>query len=575
MPAKLTRDGDVLSLTLTGMPKPEFNEALARAKMIPGRRWNADSKSWEFPAEVGIAERLMHTIRPVPAADVLSWVRKERAEQAEQLATDLPTDATEPLLLPWAGKLYGYQRAGIEFLVNNPASLLADDMGLGKTVQSISAVWEYCARSPEPIADRPRLVIAPNSVTGNWVKEIAQWAGETAYVLDGKTAEKRRAQLKKYSAEPGAWVVLNWEKIRAKRVAGKVVMVEPLLQEIEWAAIIADEAHRAKNRKSQQTLGLWQLKAPVKLALTGTPILNSPDEVWSLLAWLVPEQYGRGGGRTAYWTFYDQYVDFYEGPFGRIITGARNPDALRFELSNKLVRRTKGNALDLPEKTRQFIDVKLHPKQRKLYEEAEKQLWLEIAQAEGPQALERSLLEIPNGAARCTRLRQIASSPALLGADDVSAKLDIAVELIEDSGRQVVVFTEFKKTCQLLQDRLSKRKISSAPITGDVPPELRTESVAQFQQGEIDVMICTLDAGGVGITLTAADTVIFLERDWTPAINEQAEDRLHRIGQSNHVNVIILQGLDTIDTDRVAPANELKSAIVGSVIQQDTVRETE
>ena len=479
------------------------------------------------------------------------------------------------MLLPWADKLYGYQRAGIEFLVNNPASLLADDMGLGKTVQSISAVWEFCARSSESLGDRPRLVIAPNSVTGNWVKEIAQWAGEQAYVLDGKTAEKRRAQLKKYSAEPGAWIVLNWEKIRAKRVAGKVAMVEPLLQEIEWAAIIADEAHRAKNRKSQQTLGLWQLKAPVKLALTGTPILNSPDEIWSLLAWLVPEQYGRGGGRTAYWTFYDQYVDFYEGPFGRIITGARNPDALRFELSNKLVRRTKGNALDLPEKTRQYIDVKLHPKQRKLYEEAEKQLWLEIAQAEGPQALERSLLEIPNGAARCTRLRQIASSPALLGADDVSAKLDIAVELIEDAGRQVVVFTEFKKTCQLLQDRLAKRKISSAPITGDVPPELRTESVAQFQQGEIDVMICTLDAGGVGITLTAADTVIFLERDWTPAINEQAEDRLHRIGQSNHVNVIILQGLDTIDTDRVAPANELKSAIVGSVIQQDTVRETE
>jgi len=578
MAAKLTREGDVLSLTLSGMPKPDFNEALKRVKMIPGRRWNPDAKTWEFPAEAATAERIMHTIRPVPSAEVIGWVRKARADTAEQLATDLPVDALGPLALPWAKKLYGYQRAGVEFLVNNPSSMLADDMGLGKTVQAISAVWEFVHRHDEKdkLNAQPRLIIAPNSVKGNWVKEVVQWSGEAAIVLDAKSAEKRRAQLKTFLADnPGGWVVINWEKIRAKRIAGKVVMAEPLIKEVEWTAIIADEAHRAKNRKSQQTLGLWQLQAPVKLALTGTPILNSPDEVWALLAWIAPQQYGRGGGRLAYWTFYDQYVDYYEGPYGRIITGARNPDALRFELSNKLVRRTKGNALDLPEKTRQHMDITLHPKQRKLYDEAEKLMWLEIVQAEGPQALEKNILEIPNGAARCTRLRQIASSPALLGAEDVSAKLDVAVELIEDSGRQVVVFTEFKKTCDLLAQRLAKRKISTALITGDIAPEVRTDSVQEFQEGDIDVMICTLDAGGVGITLTAADTVIFLERDWTPAINEQAEDRLHRIGQDRNVTVIILQGVDTIDTDRVAPANELKSAIVGSVIQQDAVREKE
>jgi len=575
MAAKLTRNGDILSLTLTGMPKPDFMEALKRAKMIPGRRWNPDNKSWEFPAEAQIAERILHTIRPVPTAEVIGWVRKARVESAEQLATALPEDSTSPLLLPWADKLYGYQRAGIEFLVNNPSSLLADDMGLGKTVQSISAVWEFCARSSEPLAERPRLVIAPNSVKGNWAKEVDKWAGEQAFVLDGKTAPKRRAQLERYIDEPGAWIVVNWEKVRAKRVGGKVEMVEPLLRDANWGAIIADEAHRAKNRKSQQTLGLWQLNAPVKLALTGTPIMNSPDEIWALLAWLAPEQYGRGGGRTAYWTFYDQYVDYYEGPYGRVITGARNPDALRFELANKLVRRTKASALDLPEKVRQYIDVPLLPKQRKLYEEAERELWLEIAQTEGPEALERSLLEIPNGAARCTRLRQIASSPALLGGDDTSAKLDTAVELIRDAGRQVVVFSEFKMTCALLADRLAKHKITTGMITGNVPPEERTDAVMRFQEGDVDVMICTLDAGGVGITLTAADTVIFLERDWTPAINEQAEDRLHRIGQENHVSVVILQGLDTVDTDRVAPANELKSAIVSSVIQQDAVKEKE
>lgn len=574
MPAKLVRNGDVLSLTLSGMPKPDFMDALTRVKMIPGRRWNPEEKTWEFPAEAATAERIMHTIRPVPSAEVISWVRKARADAAEQLATKLPDDCSEPLVSPWAEKLYGYQRAGVEFMVNNPSCLLADDMGLGKTVQSLTAVNEFGSKNGG--LDQPRLIVCPSSVKGNWAKEVEQWTGMPAYVIDGKTADKRRVQMKKYSEEPGASIIVNWEKIRAKRVGRKVEMAEPLLTEIPWLAIIADEAHRAKNRKSQQTLGLWQLKdAPMKLALTGTPILNSPDEIWALLAWLVPEQYGRGGNRTPYWTFYDQYVDYYEGPYGRVITGARNPDALRFELSNKLVRRTKAHALDLPEKTRQYMDIDLHPKQRKLYEKAEEELWLEIAKEQGPEALEKNLLEIPNGAARCTRLRQIASSPALLGGDDVSAKLDTAVELIEDAGRQVVVFSEFKMTCQILQDRLAKRKITSAQITGDVPPEERTDAVMRFQEGEVDVMICTLDAGGVGITLTAADTVIFLERDWTPAINEQAEDRLHRIGQENHVNVIILQATDTVDIDRVAPANQLKSAIVSSVIQTDAVKETE
>jgi SNF2 family DNA or RNA helicase len=577
MAAKLTREGDVLRLTLAGMSRADFGDALQRAKAIPGRRWNPEQKVWEFPAELQVAERIMHTIKPVPSAEVMKWVRQSRSDRSEELATSLPDDAQRDLKVAWADKLYPYQRAAVEFMVDNPSCLLADDMGLGKTLQSLTAVCEYAeAMQDQDFMERPRLIICPNSVKGSWAREVAKWTGLPAFVIDGKTAEKRRHQMTKYSQVPGAHIIINWEKLRAKREKGKVTMVEPLLLEIPWIAVIADEAHRAKNRKSQQTLGLWQLRnVPMKLALTGTPILNSPDEIWSLLVWLRPEQYGRGGGRVPYWTFYDQYVDYYESAFGRVVTGARNPDALRFELSDKLVRRTKNTVLDLPPKTRRFIDIDLTPKQRKLYEEAEKQMWIEVAQEHGPKALESSIIDLPNGAARCVRLRQIASSPALLGGEDVSAKLDTAVELIEDAGRPVVVFSEFKGTCALLAERLAKRKLTTALITGDIAPEDRSLSVEQFQDGEIDAMICTLDAGGVGITLTSADTVIFLERDWTPAINEQAEDRLHRIGQERNVTVVILQAVDTIDTDRVAPANELKSAIVGSVIQQDTIKEAD
>lgn len=577
MAAKLARDGDVLTLTLKGLSRADFGAALASAKSIPGRRYNPAEKAWEFPATSRHAERILSTIRPTPTAEVLAWLRAARAERHEELSTRLPADAE--LRGEW-DELYPYQRAAVDFMADHPRCLLADDMGLGKSVQALVTWEEYCARLG--IERGPALIVAPNSVKGSWASEVRRWLGLEATVVSGATRERRAAQARQAVAA-GQPVIVNWEKLRARKPAGKPVeMTEPWLLEHDWQAVIADECHRAKNRKAQQTLGLWQLQAPVRLALTGTPILNSPDEIWSLLVWLRPEQYGRGGGRIAYWTFYDLYVDYYETQYGRVVTGVRDPDALRFELADKLVRRTKGTVLDLPPITRRYIDVELGPKQRRIYKEAERKLWVELEQeaAAGDEKAaavlegELRLLELPNGAARCTRLRQIASTPALLGTPDNSAKLDTAVELIEDAGRQVVVFSAFKGTCELLRTRLAKRKISCELITGDVPPEERTDRVARFQEGEITVIASTLQAGGVGITLTAADTVIFLERDWTPAINEQAEARLHRIGQENAVTVLILQAVDTVDTGKVQPANELKSIIVGSVLQQDSIKET-
>jgi SNF2 family DNA or RNA helicase len=533
--------------------------------------------------------------------------------------------------------LYAFQRAFADFAAgktgNDAALLLADDMGLGKCGQSSSAIVEWMMRSAglydmlannpngvpveglscaadmlkwAAVEDGPKLIISPASVKGTWGRELRMWLGqaEPIFVIDGAATPKRRNAQLLDAINNSGWAVINWEQLRVKREIRKVrtrmmhaitgeflgwkekdkevtVLREPLFEETPWVAAVADEAHRAKNRKALTTQGLWRVSAGFKMALTGTPLMNSPDELWSILRWLYPEEY------TSYWRFFDQYVDFYEGQYGKIITGVKNADALRFELSTRLVRRTKDEVLDqLPEKTREFVPITLNKKQRKLYDEAEKQLWFEVEQAikDGDRSALKFAKEVsanpaavytvPNGAARIVRLRQIASTPALLGGEDDSAKLDAAVETITDNiGSQFVVFSEFVDTCHILVERLRRLGVSAEAFTGQSDSEDRTRMENDFQAGEIDVLVGTIGAMKEGITLTAASNMIFLERHWTPAVNEQCEDRCHRNGQKNAVTILIFEAEDTVDAQKISPTNAIKSLIVSSVIAKDDVAE--
>jgi len=644
---KLEKGNDQLELTFFGYQDYVQHEAAVKA--VPGRRFQSigERKFWAFPEDPAVAERLMVTVRPEVSADLLGWIKLAKAEKQAELVTPLPEDAD--LIIPWAkdrvswqpemvGKkgeerpfkgLFDFQRSFVSFAAEHPALLLADDMGLGKCGQSSSAVLEHqllssklafeegsiptdgFAHASEMLAwagidDGPKLVICPASVKGTWGRELRMWLGQDIphQIVDATTPKARHKQLEQAILENG-WAVVNWEQIRTKKEIQKKriklvhpltrefirwgekeveveVLREPLFETTPWVAAIADEVHRAKNRKSLQARGLWRIDAQMKMALTGTPLMNSPDELWPILRWLYPEQY------TSYWRFFDQYVDFYEGKYGKIITGVKNPDALRFELATRLVRRTKKQVLSLPEKTRTYIPIKLNPKQRKLYSEAEKQLWVEVEQAikEGDKSALRfaeavaedpsKIYTLANGASRTVRLRQIASSPALLGGEDDSAKLDAAVEIIMDAQpKQIVVFSEFVMTCSLLAERLKARGLRAEVWTGEVDTQARTQLEDEFQAGEIDVLCGTIAAMKEGVTLTAADTQLWLERHWTPANNEQGEDRSHRTGQHNPVTILILEAEDTVDTANVKIANRIKSLIVSSVIVKDEVAEKE
>lgn len=615
---KMTKTDEALEVTLSGLQGAEFPMALAQIKTIPGRRYDGDRKVWCLPLDPEVAERVIVTLKPDTDAALLGWIKSSKAEKQKELVTPLPEDAE--VFVPWRDKLYPYQRALVDWAAKHPKLLLADDMGLGKTFQALSSVVEYQIRTSGDVGGAgPKLIVCPNSVKGVWAREIKKWLGddEPYVVLGGSYSARKptpdeaaklnltvdgegdlprltpvqvRSLIIMDAIADNAWVIVNWEQLRVKkeeviekgRKRTVEVIKEPLFQDTKWVAVIADEAHRAKSRKSQQTKGLFKIDADMKLALTGTPLQNSPDELWPILRWLFPKEY------TSYWRFFDNYVDYYEGQYGKIITGVKNTDALRFELATRLVRRTKDEVLtELPDKTREMISIPLGSKQRKLYEKAEKEMWFEVEQAikAGDKAAARfaeaaadgdysTTYTVPNGAARTVRLRQVASTPALLGGEDDSAKLDAAVEIIVDAQpKQFVVFSEFVQTCEILAERLRAKGLNAATFTGKLSPEGRTEAEDGFQDGEIDVLIGTIAAMGEGVTLTSADTAIFIERHWTPARNEQAEDRLHRNGQKNAVTVLILEAEDTVDTGKVGPKNLVKSMIVSSIIKKDNVKE--
>lgn len=598
---KLTKTEDALTVSLQGY-RGEFMDAVAAIKAIPGARFDGQTKLWSFPLDPHAAERVITAIRPEANVDTMNWIKEAKAQQQAELVTPLPSDAT--IELPWADRLKSWQRALVDFAATQERMICADDMGLGKTVEAIASIETWKLRKQRE--DGPKLIVCPSSVKGAWAREVVKWLGSSYphQIVDASTAPKRVKQIEAGIADNG-YVIVNYEQVRAKEVEEerpvytsrldgskrktmkKVtvdVIREPLFAETPWIAAIADEAHRMKNRKALTSRGMWRVDAGMKIALTGTPVQNSPDELWSILRWLYPERYNSNGSaknpKTAYWTFFNSYVDYYETNHGKVITGVKNPDSLRFELSHILKRRTKGQmvklgVLDLPDKTRQIVPVELSPAERKVYKEAEKQLWLEIEQ-EAKQAGQTvtDLYTIPNGAARTLRLRQIISTLANLGGDDVSSKLDTAVDLIMDAQpKQFGVFTEFVPTAHALVERLSKKGLRAVAYTGNVDSVQRTEYEDQFQAGEIDVIVGTIGAMKEGITLTAADTAIFIELPWVPSVRNQCEDRFHRVGQKNAVTSIILEATSTVDDGKLGPTNSKKEMIVSQVIQTDHVEE--
>lgn len=473
--------------------------------------------------------------------------------------------------------LFGYQRSGVAWLSDIRRGILTDEMGLGKSAVAIRTLTGLLKSGVDVL---PALIVCPSSLRLNWARELEKWwPGLTVTVVSG-SASLRRKQLE----TPSHIYVINYESVRLhsrlsaygsirlrhchdcdistrddpKMTPARCERCPRELNNKQWATVIVDEAHRIKDPKAKQTRAVWSLPNPTSsvFALTGTPIANSIGDLWSLLHLVEPRAF------SARSQFLDRYALMSYGVFGSLdVLGVKPERTNEFRaLTEPRIRRlTKKEVLtQLPDKTYQVIPVEMTGVQLKTYNQMLKET---LADLDGGRLVARSAL------AKVTRLLQFASASGWLDEDNVlqlaepSNKIDAAIEIAGDLGKPLVIFAVSKKLINITDQALRRAKFKTGLITGDVSILDRQMTVDQFQRGELDVILLTVGAGGEGITLTRADTVLFMQRSWSNVQNLQAEDRVHRIGSEIHdkITIIDLVTADSVDwrvRERVAEKAE-------------------
>lgn len=420
-------------------------------------------------------------------------------------------------------ELRGYQHEGYRWMRRlahwGVGGCLADDMGLGKTVQTLAILL---ARQDEG----PSLVVAPTSLGFNWQREAARFAP----TLDVRLfRECDRAALVK-EVGPGDIVIVSY---------GLLVREIERLGKVPWGTLVLDEAQAIKNSRTKTAQAVRKVEAKWALALSGTPIENHLGELWSLFRSISPGLFGT----------WNRFRDRFAGPI------EKEKDTDRRRALSRLVRpfilrRTKMEVLDeLPPRTEVDLWVELSDDERQLYEDVRMKAILQIAQLEVEAAEQRFQV-----LAALTRLRQLACHPQLadpawsLGSSKLEAFLEL-VEELRDGGHRALVFSQFTRHLAILRRELEARDVECQYLDGQTPVKARGALVDAFQAGEGEIFLISLMAGGVGLNLTAADYVIHMDPWWNPAIEDQATDRAHRMGQKRPVTVYRLVTKGTIEEE--------------------------
>ena len=468
----------------------------------------------------------------------------DRREALKKFITgrDASPDA-KTKLGPLAERLREYQLVGFEWLTrlaaNNLGGILADEMGLGKTVQTLAFLRAHQGAGPA-------LVVCPTSLVTNWENEARKFTPELkTLVLEGAD---RAARFKSIADVDMA--ITSYALLRRDIDA---------LREIKFSTAVLDEAQHIKNPETQNAQAAFALRARHRFVLTGTPMENSVRDLWSIMNFALP---GYLGNRS-------DFRERYELPIAR----GSAPDGQR-RLSRRLQpfllrRRKRDVAKDLPAKIEQVVPCSLTSHQRAAYDA----LLREIQQGLGS-----SGKNVNAGAQRMKmltgllRLRQVCCDLRLVGIDkeETSAKLDLLDELLEeaiDGEHRVLVFSQFVSMLHLIRERLEKLEIPFCYLDGST--KQRQEIVDRFQSDSaIPVFLISLKAGGVGLNLSAADTVIHFDPWWNPAVEAQATDRAHRIGQTRVVTAYKLITRDTVE-EKILKLQEKKRAAIDAAIDSE------
>lgn len=508
-----------------------YNQSLVDAiRAYPERAWHQKTKEWEVPL--------------VDLSFVLDDFYDQKIEITGEYVDMSPREEVTEIDFDFKTIPFNHQKEAFIYGMNHDKWLLGDEQGLGKTKQSIDIAvalkkkrgYKHCL-----------IICGVNGLKWNWYNEVSKHSNETAHILGQKIRKRtgnltvggnkaKQADLESLLNDPGAiesyFIITNVESFRSKDI---VSICEKLVDNFTIEMIIIDECHKCIKENinsSQQGKGILKLQPEYRLALTGTPLMNSPLDLYGILRWL-------GFEKHSFYQFKKHYAEM-GGYGGYEVVGYKHLDELSRQFNSIKLRRLKDDVLDLPDKLCIDEYVDMLPKQAVLYREIKAEIKMNI-----------DMISVsPNPLAQMIRMRQATGYTGILSSSvQCSAKLDRMEEIIQESlenKRQIVIFSNWTDITDAVHNRLHD-KYPLSMITGNVADDERQANIDAFQNGDTKIIIGTTGAMGTGLTLTAGKVVIFLDEPWSKALKDQAEDRVHRIGQNNNVTIYTIMCKGTID----------------------------
>jgi len=510
-------------------------------KALPQRFYNADKKEWEAP---------LPALKTV--VDTLPMFDFDITGPYINLTEETPV-AEIPVDFKFKTKPFKHQIEGFEYGLANNRWLLGDEQGLGKTKQVIDIA---VAKKLQKGYKHCLIICGVNGLKWNWLNEIATHSNEEGYILGQRFKSMHRVigsmsdrleDLRNIKHIGSYFLITNVETMRNEAI---VKEIQKLCKNGTIGIVAIDEIHKCKNPASQQGKGILKIQPECRIAMTGTPLMNTPFDLYIVLKWLGYE----GHSFSAFKNHYAMYGGF----GGYEVVGYRYLDELQKQLDKIMLRRLKKDVLDLPEKTHIDEFVEMTPKQAQIYREVTADIKMNIDQIKMQN----------NPLAELIRMRQATGYTGILSSTvKESAKLDRMEELVEEAvqnGKKVVIFSNWTQMTNVIYDRL--HKYGALMITGETADKDRMNFVNAFQtKPDRKVIIGTIGAMGTGLTLTAGTVEIFMDEPWNRANKEQAEDRCHRVGTKENVTIYTILCKDTID-ERIHELVERKGAMADALV---------
>ena len=506
---------------------------------FPQRFWDKDKKEWE------VAFKYLPTM--------LSKLEDYDFDITGKYVSLDKKEVDVPIGFKFKTEPFNHQIDGFKFGLNNNRWLLGDEQGLGKTKQVIDIA---VAKKLQKGYKHCLIICGVNGLKWNWVNEIHTHSNEGAWILGQRTKANKTvvggnadklADLNSINLISEYFIITNVESLRQKEI---VSTISSLCKEGTIGIVAIDEIHKCKNPTSQQGKGILKVQPECRIAMTGTPLMNNPFDLYIILKWLGYEKHG-------FWSFKKHYGVF-GGYGGYEVVGYRYLNELQEQLDEIMLRRLKNDVLDLPEKTHITEYVEMTPKQKQIYDEVTADIKMNIDQ----------IKMANNPLAELIRMRQATGYTGILSSTvKESAKLDRMEELVEEAvqnGKKVVIFSNWTQMTNVIYDRL--HKYGALMITGETADKDRMNFVNAFQtKPDRKVIIGTIGAMGTGLTLTAGTVEIFMDEPWNRANKEQAEDRCHRVGTTENITIYTLVCKDTID-ERINQLVEKKGAMADALV---------